>query len=249
MNALPIVGPIVGGLLGAGASRSAANTQASAADRASQLQYEMFQQQREDLAPWRRAGEGALEQITAGQQPGGQFARRFTMDDFNADPGYQWRLQQGVNSLERGAAARGRLYSGAQGKALTRYGQDFGSSEFSNAYNRFRLDNSDIFNRYASTAGLGQTATNQQVQQSANLANRVGENMMGAGNARASGYVGGANALQNSIGQGLNYYQGQQLINRLPIYNIPQQQAPAPVYAGNTVWNPGYGPQTQPLDF
>lgn len=241
MEALPIVGSVIGGLISKDASSSAADTQAASADAANQLQYKMFEQNRADLAPWRATGEQALGNINQGLAPGGQFARRFSMADFQADPGLNFRMQQGVNALERGAAAKGRLYSGAQGKALTRYGQDFGSNEFSNAYNRFRLDNSDIFNRYASAAGIGQTAQNQLVQQGSNLASNVGNNMMGAANARASGYIGGANALNNALSQGMNYYQGQQIINRLPNYNM-QQQSPAPVYQGNTVWNdPSYG--------
>ena len=151
----------------------------------------------------------------------GDLTRRFSLEDFQADPGYQFRLAEGQKALDRGAAARGLWNSGRQMKALTRFGQDTASNEFGNAYNRFRLDNSDIFNRYASAAGIGQTATSQLVQQGANTANNVASNQLAAGNARASGYVGQANALTGAVGQGLNYYQNQQFLNRLPNYGSP----------------------------
>ena len=43
-------------------------------------------------------------------------------------------------------------------------------------------------------------------------------NIIGAGNAQASGYMGAANAIGGGVGQGINFYQNQQLLNRLPNY-------------------------------
>ena len=77
-----------------------------------------------------------------GQQPtfeyGGQQpeAFKFTAENFQADPGYAFRLSEGLKALERSAAARGGLLSGGTGKALTRFGQEMGSQEFQNAYGR-----------------------------------------------------------------------------------------------------------------
>jgi hypothetical protein len=77
-----------------------------------------------------------------GQQPtfeyGGQQpeAFKFTAENFQADPGYGFRLSEGLKALERSAAARGGLLSGGTGKALTRFGQDMASQEFQNAYGR-----------------------------------------------------------------------------------------------------------------
>jgi len=240
MEALPIVGPIVGGLFGMEASDNAADAQRDAAGQASATQLKMFEQNRADLAPWRAAGTDALKQITAGLQPGGQFARRFSLADFQADPGYQFRLAEGQKALDRGAAARGLWNSGRQMKALTRFGQDTASNEFGNAYNRFRLDNSDIFNRYASAAGIGQTATSQLVQQGANTANNIAGNQLAAGNARASGYVGQANALTGAVGQGLNYWQNQQFLNKLPNPTSPSYALSGPV---------GWGRSTDPYSY
>ena len=64
------------------------------------------------------------------------------------DPSYQWRLQQGMEGLEGSAAARGGLLSGGLARKLTRYGQDYASTEYNNAWNRI-----------ASIAQIGQTGT------------------------------------------------------------------------------------------
>ena len=61
-----------------------------------------------------------------------------TAQTMQVDPGYQFRLQQGQQALDASAAARGTLRGGAQMKALTDYGQQAGSQEYANAYNRAR---------------------------------------------------------------------------------------------------------------
>jgi hypothetical protein len=191
-----------------------------------QDQLNLLTQQRADQAPWLQAGQNALTQIAAGTQPGGQYAKTFTGADLASDPGYQFRLDQGNQAIERSAAARGGLLSGAAAKALTKYSQGVASDEYSNAYNRFNNDQSTQYNRLASLAGVGQAATNQvgQAGQNAygtiasagqNTSNAIQNNLTGAGNARASGYVAGANALTGAIGQGVNWYQNNQLLNKL----------------------------------
>ena len=59
--------------------------------------------------------------------------------DYKTDPGYDFRLQEGNQAIERaaGTAAGGPgRYSGATLKALTQYGQDFASNEYGRAYGR-----------------------------------------------------------------------------------------------------------------
>jgi hypothetical protein len=189
-------------------------------------QLALLERQRADQAPWLDAGKNALAQLTAGTQAGGEFNRSFTMDDFQADPGYQFRLDQGTQAIERSAAARGGLLSGAAAKALTRYSQGVASDEFGNAFNRFTTEKTNGFNRLASLAGVGQTAANNigQAGQSAygtianagqNASSQIQNNLTGAGNARASAYTGTANAINNGIGQYMNYQQGNQLLGML----------------------------------
>jgi hypothetical protein len=183
-----------GAVISSNAAKDAAQTQADAANRASDLQYQEYQQQRTDNAPWRQAGADALSGLS---NP--YFQQNFSMSDFNQDPGYQFRMQQGQQALERSAAARGGLGGGAEGKALTRYGQDYASGEYQNAYNRFTNDQSNRFNRLSSIAGLGQTANAQIGQAGQNYANNVGNNYMGAANAQGAAGVASANAYGNAL--------------------------------------------------
>jgi hypothetical protein len=117
------------------------------------------------------------------------------------DPSYQFRLGEGMKALERNAAARGGLISGGALKAAQRYGQDYASQEFGNAYNRL-----------AAMAGIGQTSSTNMGNAAGAFGANVGQNYMGAANARASGYVGGANAITGGLGQYMNYTQGQNLL-------------------------------------
>lgn len=169
-------------------------------------------------------GEGRTAKTT-GETIGGMglgvLNRSFGLSDFEKDPGYQFRLGEGQKALTNSAAARGGLLSGAAGKALARYNQDFASNEFGNAYNRFQTNQTNQFNRLASLAGVGQTAANQTANSAMQTGQIVGNNIVGAGNARASGYVGGANALTNAIGQGVNWYQQNQMVNSLNNSNQP----------------------------
>jgi hypothetical protein len=120
------------------------------------------------------------------------------------DPGYQFRQSEGQKGVERSAAARGGLFSGRAAKDLTRFNQGIASSEFGNAWNRL-----------AGLAGVGQQATNQDMAQSTSFANNASNLITGAGNARASGYVGSANAINSGIGNGISQYQNAQYVNAL----------------------------------
>lgn len=188
-----------------------------------QDQLALLAQQRADQAPWLTAGTGAINQLAQLTAPGGEMLKSFTQADFQADPGYAFRQAEGQKALERSAAARGGLLSGAALKATERYSQGIASEEYGNAYNRFNNDKSTKFNRLASLAGVGQQAVNQvgQAGQSAygtiaNAGNVASTNVQngitGAGNARASGYVGMANALNNGIS---TYFNNQQSGNML----------------------------------
>ncbi len=169
---------------GDSAADRATRAQQTATNSANDMQRYMFEQQRADQEPWRQTGTTALKDLA-----GGDFQRDFTMADFEADPGYQFRMAEGAKALERSAAARGGLNSGATLKALTKYGQDFASNEYNNAYNRFNADRDRRFNRLSSLAGLGQTANTQVGQAGQNYANNVSNNTLNMGNAQAAGAI------------------------------------------------------------
>jgi len=209
---MPWMALAIGGsaLLGANAASKAAKTQAGAADRATELQERMFEKQLELQQPYQEAGVNALNRMRSGDVMG------------MMDPSYQFRLGEGMKALDRQAAARGGLISGGALKAAQRYGQEFASNEFGNAYNRL-----------ASMAGLGQTATGAMGGAAGQFGANAGNLMTSAGAARASGYVGGANALTGGLNQYLNYTQSQNLLNRLS----PQ--------AGGSSTGVGYSPLYQ----
>ncbi len=196
---------VVGGIMShksakkqASAAKAAARTQAQAADEATRLQREMFYKSREDLAPWREAGKKALNVLIDMMETGpGQF---------EASPGYQFRLQEGINALERGAAARGKLLSGPTQKALIRWGQDYATGDYDNFLRRYY----DRLRPWQSLAGVGQTATGETGRLGANMAGNVartnilaaqgiGNALLQAGRARASGYEGMATAANKGI--------------------------------------------------
>jgi len=117
----------------------------------------------------------------------GKYARDFSMQDFQIDPGYAFRMSEGLKSLDRQAAARGGLISGGALKAAQRYGQDMGSQEYQNAFNRYQVNRANQLNPLQSITGAGQTATNQ-------LASAAGNYGANAGNAALIGGANQANA-------------------------------------------------------
>jgi hypothetical protein len=199
-------------VLGAYSANRASKTQAQAAQQGIDAQERMFERQNELQEPFRQAGIGALNKLI----PMSDYTK-FGMDQFQQDPGYNFRLSEGMKALDRTAAARGGLLSGATLKGAQRYGQDLGSQEYMNAFNRYQTERNAQLNPLQSLAGLGQTSTNAL----SGMAGQMGQNYAtGYGNmgqARASGYVGGANALTSALGTGINYAQNQQYINRMPI--------------------------------
>ncbi|CAB4165945.1 hypothetical protein UFOVP838_1, partial [uncultured Caudovirales phage] len=90
----------------------------------------------------------------------GKYARDFSMADYQADPGYAFRLKEGLKALDAQAAARGGMISGAALKAAGRYGQDYASNEYANAFNRYQTNRSNQLAPLQSLMGVGQTATN-----------------------------------------------------------------------------------------
>lgn len=198
------------GLLGASAASSGASAQANAANRAAELSNEQYQQTRQDLAPYRAAGVNAL-----GKLEGMADYTPFGMQQFQQDPGYAFRLSEGQKGLDRQAAARGGLISGGALKAAQRYGQDMGSQEYTNAFNRYQTERNARLNPLQSLAGVGQTATNQLGQFGAQNAGAMGNYMTGAAAAGAAGQMGAANAMTSGLGTYINYNQGNNLVNAL----------------------------------
>lgn len=195
---------------GSRAASSAGASQAAAADRAAQLQQQQYEQTRQDQAPFREAGVRALNKLE-----GAADYTPFGMQQFQQDPGYGFRLSEGQKALDRSAAARGGLISGGALKAAQRYGQDMGSQEYTNAFNRYQTERQARLGPLQSLAGVGQTSVNQLGQAGQNYASNVGNLMTGGAAAQAAGQVGSANAITGGVSQYLNYSQNNALLNAL----------------------------------
>lgn len=163
---------LANGAMSASAARRGAREQAAAADAATAEQARQYDQTREDFAPWRDAGVNALAKL---EDPNG--------GAFQASPGYDFVRNEGGRGLERSAAARGGAFSGNALRALGEFQSGLASQEYGNWWNR-----------QAGLAGVGQSATGSTALAGMNYANNAGSNMMQAGNARASGIAGQANA-------------------------------------------------------
>jgi hypothetical protein len=187
--------------IGAGASAQAAAIQAQSVDKQIAAQKEAMERQIALQEPWRQAGIGALNQLI----PLSSNYQKFGMSQFTADPGYAFRLSEGQKALERSAAARGGLISGSALKAATRYGQEAGSQEYTNAFNRYQTERASQLQPLQSLAGVGQSATNQMGSAAGaygtNVSNALGAYGTNAGNLAlgAGATAGGAALAQGNI--------------------------------------------------
>jgi len=222
-------GAIVGSaLLGSSASRSAGETQAGAAREASALSDAQFQQTRQDQMPFLQAGVRAL-----GKLEGAADYTPFAYDEFTRDPGYAFRLKEGQKALDAQAASRGGLISGNALRAATSYGQEMGSQEYTNAFNRYQQERAARLQPLQSLAGVGQTTAANLGAAGAANAGAMGNYLTGGAAAGAAGQVGAANAYSNAVGTYLNYNQGNNLVNALT-RNRPASSPTSFNYYGNS---------------
>jgi hypothetical protein len=197
-------------LIGASAANRAGNQQAAASDRAAELQNQQYQENVQRQKPFYDVGVNALPELVNASK-----YTNFGSQQFQADPGYAFRLSEGQQALDRQAAARGGLISGGALKAAQRYGQDMGSQEYTNAFNRYQAERQARLGPLQAMTGMGQTTANQVGQAGQTMATNVGNEITSGAAARASGYVGGANALTGGLGQYLNYTSNQNMTNAL----------------------------------
>jgi hypothetical protein len=206
--------------IGSSAASKAARAQERAATEGAAAQERMFNRQVELQEPFRQAGVNALPELIAASR-----YQPFGMEQFQQDPGYAFRMKEGLRALENTAAARGGLLSGNQMRGVTRFGQELGSQEFTNAFNRYQAERAARLNPLQSLAGMGQTTAANVAGQAGQYGQAQAANAAAMGNIRASGYINTANALTGAIGQGVNYYQNQQMMDRFfprqPSYGAP----------------------------
>lgn len=198
-------------LIGPGLSAASGVYAAGQAKDAANAQLQATREAQAKLEPWYQAGGSALNRLQellgiGGNRNAADFgkeARDFGAADFQTDPGYQFRLDQGQKALERSASRIGGIGSGKFLKDAMDYNQGQASSEYNNAFNRFYTARQNKLNPLQSLAGQGQSTAAQ-----------IGDLSTQGGNAIAAGKVGSANAITNALGQGYSMYQNQQQMDQ-----------------------------------
>ena len=176
------------------ASDKAAGTQERAAEQSSQLQWDMFQQSRQDTAPWRAKGAWALKQLKKDLQKGFKYQE---------SPDYKFTLGESINALDKSLSARGRVQSGEATKEVMRLGAGLASQDLDKAVDRWLKT---TIQPLQSLAGLGQNSAETSASNALKTGTNIGETYQDAGDARASGYINQANVMSNTMGNALTLY-------------------------------------------
>lgn len=205
----PLVGMIgasVGGsLVQASAANRAAQSQEALGREQLEVQERMFEQSREDLAPYRESGLPAVNALNyylgVGARP----------DDpnfvgFQETPGFLYAMDQGRRAVDASAAARGGLFSGATIQAQTDRAVGMANQEFGN-----------YLSRLEGTATRGQNAAAQSATVNTNNAQMQSNTLGQIGNAQAAGAIGVGNAINGGIQNGIGLWQYQNMLNRFPV--------------------------------
>lgn len=190
-------------------SDKAASAQKEAAQAGQDTQWRMYEQTRADQLPWLTQGKNSLERLGGMMGEGGALNQRYqqfkpmTMANFQADPSYNFRRNEGIRGIENSMAGRSGFGGGNMLKALARYGSDLASTEygaandrynqnFRTSYDQFNNDQNTIFNRLSSLAGTGQTTAANLGSMGQNTANAVSGAQSDYGDAAARRYMGRA---------------------------------------------------------
>ena len=182
------------------------------------FQKQIYEQQRADFAPYRESGTANLNQLNTllgiGGNTGAADYGRFRTADFTPemfkagmDPGYAFRLNEGLKAVDRQAAARGGLISGNALKASQMYGQEAASQEYGNAFNRYQTIRGNTLSPFQTGAAAGQSAAAMQGQATANYGS-AGAQALGANNAAYGAFGQGASGAYGAAGGAANQAYG-----------------------------------------
>lgn len=178
---------VVGGVLSSNAADKGADAQTQASNAATAEERRQYNQTREDQMPFLEAGYGALKRQQAILD--GDYSA------FESSPDFVFSRDQGLQSLERGAAARGGFMGG---------GADADRIAFATGHANQNLNS--YWNKLAGQAGQGQVSAGNLGQLGAQSAGNIGQHLIGAGQARASSYASQANTWNNALQQGANMF-------------------------------------------
>lgn len=206
-----MIGSIIGGIIGKGGADQAAGAIGGASDQALAASIHQQEVNRSDASPWTALGRGAVNKI--GQlyglgklygeggngglydftlDPTGEIKKQ-ALNDFQTSPGYTFRRDEGIKALDRSAAAKGRLLSGAQIKGVQNFGDNLAADEYGSYVNQLNT-----------MAGMGQSADQNVAGLNTSLTQSANSNLMQGAIARGSAYMHGADALGQGIVNGVN---------------------------------------------
>ena len=242
---------VVSGAMGARAAKSAGQRTADATVRAAEINQEMYEQGRQDLAPYRGLGYGALTEIggaMAGRQPiydeegkitgfqtgTGYLTGQLTPQKIQEylDPSMAFRMKYGTQATERLQNVGQGAFSGNTLRALNEYGQGLASTEFGNAFGRAQGERKDIYNILANIAGMGQGAVNTGVELGQSSAQSQGQLAVGGAQALGAGQIGAANAYGGAAQNIGNAIYLNQLLKPTPTTVAAAPSMGAPTSAG-----------------
>lgn len=214
-----ILGSAIIGAAGSAAAgifggNKAAKSQKKAAKKAAKAQKNALAVQTKLVEPYVEAGKNALAEYQK-MAP----YEDFGMKQFEADPGYNFRMAEGMKALERSAAARGLLQSGPTLKGIQQYGQNLASSEYENAFSRYLTQREARMDPYRYLTGQGQAAAVGQAANVGSTGAALAEIAAQRGNIQAAQAAGTAGAIGNALGsaaQGIgSYYANEPYLNYL----------------------------------
>jgi hypothetical protein len=130
----------------------------------------------------------------------GKYARDFSMADFEADPGYAFRLSEGLKAIEGRAASRGGLLSGNTLRGLTDYGQGSASQEYTNAFNRYQLNRRNQLEPLENLTGMARSSANTLTGAAGSRGEALASNSYQLGNVQAAGEIARGNAMAGMVG-------------------------------------------------
>lgn len=238
---LGAAGNIYSGIQGTQAAKDMAKAQLSANDKALALQSKIYDQTSANMSPFMTTGQAANTQLSSllGLQGDpnasgyGSLTKKFTMDDFQADPGYQFRLAEGTKAMNQSLGAKGSLFSGEALKAGQDFGQNLANQTYNDAYTRYVQDQNNTYSKLNTTAAAGQNAAAQQGASGASYANNAGQLLSNVGDINANkintasnatnqglaGLIGGNYGFAGGTGSSYQTGVGSQA-NQIPVYDV-----------------------------
>lgn len=223
---------LLGGMMQSDAAQGAADTQARAADRASQMQWNEFNQVRQSQQPYMNLGQAAINPMMSAmgyhsdmsKDMSNPLNQQFSFDPSHLDqtPGYQFALQQGMQGINNSSAAKGLGMSSANMRDAGRFATGLADQTYGDQFNRALSTYQTNYNgaannasRLAGVVQMGQNAAAGVGNQGLQTAMNSGNLLTSGAAAQGAGMMGSANAMNSALSNGMNYYMMNNMLNKM----------------------------------